>query len=326
MMRRAVLALALATLGAAPADAFDCKRAASASEKAICADPVALAADGDLDKAFEALRAGADPKTRPQLVAAQLAWLKRRDGNCSDQKGPALAACLTTETRARVAFLNGTPDAGPGAPGRLAPVFRMQKGGKGRADIDIQVLKFVDAATPAARAFNAAVDKLSTDIEEPDKDDPAADRYAYAWSMRLVYASPRLVSAHADGYADTGGAHPNSFTANINIDMAAGREATFDSLLDKAAAQKVFALCLKQVKDERREREGQDETDADVLETIAKGVTEASGDLKVWGFGADAATLTYDPYVAGAYAEGAFDCVIPYSTLRPLAKPGFPLP
>ena len=321
-----ILGLALAAAGAAPADAFDCKRAASASEKAICADPAALAADADLGKAFEAVRSEANAKARAEIVAAQLAWIKRRDGDCADQKGAALGACLAKESRARLAFLTGAPEAGPGALGRLAPVFRMQKGGKGRADLDIEVLKFVDASTPAARAFNAAVDNLSADIEEPDKDDLAADRYAYAWSMRLAYASPRLISAHTEGYADTGGAHPNSFTSNINIDVAQGREATFDSLLDKPAAQKVFALCLKQVKDQRREREGEEETDAGDIETIAKNVAEASGDLKVWSFGADAATLTYDPYAVGAYAEGAFECVLPYSTLRPLAKAGFPLP
>ena len=117
-------------------------------------------------------------RARPEMVAAQLAWIKHRDGDCSDEKGAALGACLAKESRERLAFLTGTPEAGPGAPGQLAPVFRMQKGGKGRADIDIEVLKFAGASTPAARAFNAAVDKLSADVEEPDKDDPSADRYA----------------------------------------------------------------------------------------------------------------------------------------------------
>jgi uncharacterized protein YecT (DUF1311 family) len=325
--RAAALALGFAALGAAPAHAFDCAKAASASEKAICADPAALAADADLGKAFEALRAAADPKTRAGLAAAEVAWLRRRDGDCSDQKGPALGACLASQSRVRFAFLTGAPQAGPGTPGRLAPVFRMQKGAKGRADIDIQRLNFVDPATPAQRAFNAAVDKLSDDVQEPEKDDPAADRYAFVLSMRLAYASPRLISAHAEGYSDTGGAHPNSFTANVNIDVAQGREAAFDALLDKPGAQKVFALCLKQVRDQKHEREGEDEqTDADSLKSLADNVAQSSADLKAWSFGAESATLTYDPYAVGAYAEGAFQCVIPYATLRPLAKPGFPLP
>jgi len=102
------------------------------------------------------------------------AWLALRDSNCADEKGPALGACLAREPRARIAFLAGAPEAGPGAPGRLAPIFRLQKGGKGRTDVDVQLLKFVDAATPAERAFNAAVDHLTNDLENPGQDDPLA--------------------------------------------------------------------------------------------------------------------------------------------------------
>ena len=326
MTRGALVGLGLVGLAASPAMAVDCQRAATPGEKAICADPSALAADADLGKTFEALRASLDAKGKGQLVAAQVAWLGIRDSNCADEKGPALGACLARETRARIAFLAGAPDAGPGAPGRLAPVFRMQKGGKGRTDVDVQLLKFVDAATPAERAFNAAVDHLSNDLENPGKDDPLADQWSYTWSMRLAYASSKLVSAHADGDSFMGGAHPNSYSVNINVDVARGREATFADLLDKPAADKIFALCLKQVREAKTEREGSVDDDAGAAKTLADSVAEATGDLKAWSFGADAATVSYDPYAVGAYAEGAFACKAPYATLRPLARPNFPLP
>lgn len=329
MRRAAVFALAGAALvlTAPGASAFDCKRAATAAEKAICADPDALAADADLSKAFEALRAASEPKARAQLVAAEVAWLARRDGNCSDQKGPALGACLAARSRSRLAFLTGAPEAGPGAPGRIAPVFRMQKGGKARAEIDIQTLRFVDAASPVARAFNQAVDKLSSDVEEPDKDDPQSDKYSYEWSMRLAFASPRLVSAHADGYSFTGGAHPNSYSANINIDFARGREATFEELADKPAAQKIFALCVDQVRD-RKKKEGAWDEDSETwgLKGLVKDVATATADLKAWSFGGDAATISYDPYAVGPYSDGPYECKIPYAVLRPLARQDFPLP
>ena len=311
---------------AAPAHALDCQRASTAIEKAICADPAARDADADLGKTFDALRASLDPKAKPQLVAAQVAWLGLRDSNCADQKGAALGACLARETRARIAFLTGAPEAGPGAPGRLAPVFRMQKGGKGRTDVDVQLLKFVDPATPAERAFNAAVEKLTNDLENPGKDDPLADQWSYSWSMTLAYASPRLISAHAEGGSFMGGAHPNSYSANINVDVARGREATFADLVDKPSAQKIFALCLKQVREQKLAREGAADDDAGAPKTLPESVAEATGDLKAWSFGADQATIAYDPYAVGAYAEGAFSCEAPYATLRSLAKPDFPLP
>ena len=326
MTRGALVGLGLVGLAASPALALDCQRATTPGEKAICADPTALAADADLGKTFEALRASLDAKGKGQLVAAQVAWLGIRDSNCADEKGPALGACLARETRARIAFLTGAPDAGPGAPGRLAPVFRMQKGGKGRTDVDVQLLKFVDAATPAERAFNAAVDHLTNDLENPAKDDPLADQWSYTWSMRLAYASPKLLSAHAEGGSFMGGAHPNSYSVNINLDVARGREATFADLLDKPAADKIFALCLKQVREAKTEREGSVDDDAGAAKTLADSVAEATGDLKAWSFGADAATVSYDPYAVGAYAEGAFACKAPYATLRQLARPDFPLP
>jgi len=326
-MSRVVLAgFGLAALAASPALALDCQRASTASEKAICADPAALAADADLGKVFAGLHGSLDPKAKPQLAAAEVSWLALRDSNCADQKGPALGPCLAHETRARIAFLSGAPDAGPGAPGRLAPVFRMQKGGKGRTDVDVQLLKFVDPATPAERAFNAAVDHLTNDLENPGKDDPLADQWSYAWSMRLAYASSKLISAHAEGDSFMGGAHPNAYSVNINVDVARGREATFADLLDKPAADKIFALCLKQVRDEKTSREGSADDDADAAKTLADSVAAATGDLKAWSFGADAATISYDPYAVGAYAEGAFSCSAPYATLRPLARADFPLP
>ncbi len=326
-MTRAILAgLGLAALAVSPAMAVDCQRASTSSEKAICADPTALAADTDLGKAFAALHAALDPKAKTQLGAAEVAWLALRDSNCADEKGPALGACLARETRARIAFLAGAPEAGLGAAGRLAPVFRMQKGGKGRTDVDVQLLKFVDAATPAERAFNAAVDRLTNDLENPGKDDPLADQWSYAWSMRLAYASPQLISAHADGDSFMGGAHPNSYSVNINVDGARGRDATFADMLDKPAAAKIFALCLKQVRDEKSAREGSADDDSGAPKTLAESVAEATGDLKAWSFGADAATISYDPYAVGTYAEGAFSCSVPYATLRPLAHSDFPLP
>jgi uncharacterized protein YecT (DUF1311 family) len=316
----------LAALAVSPATALDCQRATTSSEKAICADPTALAADADLGKAFAALHASLDPKAKTQLGAAEAAWLALRDSNCADEKGRGLGACLARKTHARIAFLAGAPEAGPGAPGRLAPVLRMQKGGKGRTDVDVQLLKFVDAMTPVERAFNAAVDRLTNDLENPGADDRLSDQWSYTWSMRLAYASPRLISAHADGDSFMGGAHPNSYSVNINVDGARGREATFADMLDKPAADKIFALCLKQVRNEKSMREGSIDDDSGAPKTLAESVAEATGDLKAWSFGADAATVSYDPYAVGAYVEGAFSCSVPYAMLRPLARPDFPLP
>jgi len=320
------LALAVAALcSATPGWAFDCARASSASEKAICAEPAALKADAELGRAYEALLASAPQAQRAAIVASEARWLNSRDGECADQKGAALSACLKSATERRRAFLVGAPDAGPGASGRMAPLMRIENGLGGKADVDFEFLTFPAPASAGERSFNAAVGKLSGDVVEPKKGAPNADQYAYSRTMRLAYASPRFLSAHVDAYEYAGGAHPNSFTANINVDMRTGRELAFADLLAKEAAGKIFDLCMEQVRKQKTDKSDTPDQFVDAAE-LRKMVEVATGDLKRWSFGADAAAIDYDPYSVGAYAEGAFNCTIPYSTLRPLAKPDFPLP
>ena len=316
-----------AMLAAGPALAFDCAKATTKSEKAICADPVARAADAAMAQAFVDAIANVSPSDKAAAVAAQGRWIGERDNACAEEKGAKLAACLAKESAARRAFLAAEPEAGPGAPGRLAPKFRIEKGSLTKADLDLQLLRFPAPETPAERAFDAAVDNGVGALDNPEKGDAPPTPYAYQRTMRLLYASPRLISAQLWGYDSSGGAHPNSFTVAINILVEEGRAAKFDDLLDAKAAQKVFAHCLKSVIAQKKEREGPDApSDAQAMSDLAKQVAEATGRIEAWTFGAQAATVTYDPYAVGAYAEGAFDCDVPYAMLKPLAKPGFPLP
>ena len=326
-VRRFAATLALLLCDAGGAEAFDCQKAATPSEKAICADPAARGADAAMAEAFAKLIADAAPTAKPAMLAAQTQWISSRDGACAEAKGAALGRCLTEQSLRRRAFLAAEPEAGPGAPGRLAPWFRYEKGGKGRAAVLMQLLRYPSPATPAERAFNAAVDKLAGSVEQPEKDDPGADHFEFDSAMRLTYASPRFVSAWLDGYQDNGGAHPNTFSGAVNIDVEKGREARFDDLLDPNGAKAIFARCLKTVTAEKKTRlETDAPLSADDMKQLVKNIAEATGKLEAWSFGEDKATVTYDAYAVGAYVEGAYSCEIPYATLKPLAKPSFPLP
>jgi uncharacterized protein YecT (DUF1311 family) len=321
-MKRWAFVVCLTAL-AGPAQAFDCAKASTKAEKAICADPAARAADDELSKAFAAAISVMSPSDKTAAVTAQVKWIAMRDGACTDLLGSKYSACLATQSMSRRAFLAAEPEAGPGAPGRLEPTFRQAKGDKRKAALDLQLLKYPSPATPAERAFNAAVDRAVGPLDEPDNDDPGITQWEYERTMRLPFASPRLISAHLEAYSATGGAHPNSYTADINVLIEEGREAKLADLLDDKAAQKVFAFCLKSVRKDKKDRMGADFTPE---EDLPKTVAEATAKLETWGFGANSARVSYDPYAVGSYAEGAYDCVIPYSTLKPLARPSFPLP
>ena len=313
--------------------AFDCAKARSADEKAICATPEARAADDAMTKAFEALRAAAPPAQRASLLAAQVRWIGQRGQDCYDSKGDKftgdrLSACLAEASNARAKFLQGAPEAGPGASTPMAPFFTIVKGGKGRADVDFEVVRFTAQPSGAERAFNAAVDKLSDDIIQPEAGDPSADRYAFEAVMRVTYASPRLVSATVNAYQDSGGAHPNSYISHINVDLGAGKELSFADLADAKAQKAIDAKCLEEVRAARKEKmEGEGGGPDDPFDSdMPKNVATATNTLGAWGFGADKAVVDYSPYSVGSYAEGYYQCALPYAFLKPLAKPTFPLP
>ena len=84
----------------APAPSFDCKRAASRIEKALCANAALARQDRQVAEAYaDALAINSEKKA--QLLAAQRDWLKRRDQDCASA-GP---ACLSRAYQQRLAAL-----------------------------------------------------------------------------------------------------------------------------------------------------------------------------------------------------------------------------
>ena len=92
-----MLILALSsTIGAA---SFDCAKASSLVEKAVCADPELSRLDDDLAKSYQ--RAMADTLNVAALRAQQRNWLKEVRNACRN------VACLTTAHAERIAALRG---------------------------------------------------------------------------------------------------------------------------------------------------------------------------------------------------------------------------
>ncbi|RQR31474.1 DUF1311 domain-containing protein [Burkholderia sp. Bp9143] len=100
---RSAVILAVLTISpmAAQAAGFDCAKAVSPTEKAICADAGLSSLDGQLAVAWKkALAKGGDTAA---LKAAQLKWLKQRD-RCGND-----ASCVGDRYRERLASLSGAP-------------------------------------------------------------------------------------------------------------------------------------------------------------------------------------------------------------------------
>lgn len=134
---KALLAIAAALLAPSlHAASFDCAKASSRVEKAICANPALGKLDDDIAAAYAAARAGLDEAWRPKLLRSQREWLAARAS--SDD--------LAAELRQRLAILRG---------------LRVSQGG-------VQFLRLTDDArpmyvlgnAPGARAYNQWVDSV----------------------------------------------------------------------------------------------------------------------------------------------------------------------
>lgn len=103
----------VASLGTLPALAaspsFDCTRAATWSEKTICAHEGLAMLDREMADAFAARQAEAGDVGREQLLVDQRAWLAARDACRAEADG---VGCLTLQYRTRIRQLLGRIPAG----------------------------------------------------------------------------------------------------------------------------------------------------------------------------------------------------------------------
>lgn len=80
---------------------FDCSKAGTATEHAICASEVLSGLDREIAASYAAARDGLKKKGRQRLKKRQLSWIERRDACGSD------AACIERLMRRRLARLQG---------------------------------------------------------------------------------------------------------------------------------------------------------------------------------------------------------------------------
>lgn len=323
-MRTTLAAITLLTL-ATPALAFDCAKATTDVEKAICADPQLKTLDDQLADAYAAVKAASAPPEQKMLARSQKRWIAEREFCSGDDTG--IDACIAQKTKDRLSLLTGTPESGPGTAARMVPVFLVQDGSTKQWDIDMALVRFADAKTAGEKTFNTLVDAILKQAKPgPHGEDSHDMIYAMEDSLSLTYAGPALISARHDFYINEGGAHGNYGTGNINVDMTTGRQLTIGDVVDAAGAKTLTQRCKTEI-DAERARRVPDADDVPYDEkTRDAAIAETVRDLKSWSIGAGEITVSFDPYAVGAYAEGAYTCSFPTKDVKALALKAAPLP
>jgi uncharacterized protein YecT (DUF1311 family) len=311
-MKIILAALSIALLSATAAQAIDCAKASTDLEHAICNSPDLLKADDALNAAYQSALKAVGPKMTKALKADAAGWAEYRYDNCAmDEAGDPskpedILSCLISDTQTRTAFLSGMPAAGPGFGEPMSPQVMT-----GADDIINEYLRFAAPKAPAAKAFNAALDKELKTVRMAKSTDHISDSF----QLKLAYASPDLISANIDSDYEEGYAHPMVANYAINIDGKSGKVLTMADALDADGLKTVEANCAEQDKDYISVGEEGSDVRADNIKSMVD-------DLKFWTFGATSAKLEFAEYGDDTYPS----CTLGYDVLKPLMKATFPLP
>jgi uncharacterized protein len=318
-----ILSLGFMALGLClPANAasFDCSKAASAFEKAICADPDLSASDDTLAVAYATATGGLSQKAADAMRAGQRAWLKSLDVTCADAMLPGdnpaaeeRATCLKTAYTARIATLEAS---------RMYSGLRFYNEDDYRAGRDptgegyykvathMQSLPRLDGGSAAARAFNAFVDKAAPDLAGSFAAPPADDEKSSDTELKVTVkrvTTNRIELAVNSYWYGHGAAHGNyaitylNFLRNENRGLAAA-----DIFAGKDWQQHLADLVLKQLVADR----GELDWDID-----AAWLKETVADPERWELSPDGFTMQFQPYEVASYAEGAVTVTIGWDKL-----------
>ncbi|WP_433908842.1 DUF4163 domain-containing protein [Sphingomonas yabuuchiae] len=136
------------------------------------------------------------------------------------------------------------------------------------------------------------------------------NRYSFDKTWKVVTDTPRFLSLSADSYSFTGGAHGSPASHGLVWDKSAGRrldpKAVFTSL--PALQSAIRTDYCARLKAEQVKRNQGDLSSMNACPPV-KDLTVLLGSTN--GRAIDRIGLVADPYVAGSYAEGAYEVTLP---------------
>ena len=339
-MRNICLLLSLLVSNAAVAASFDCTKAKTPQEKAICASPELSAADDQMAAAYKAALAGATPEMVGKVREGQRVWLRAIADHCvipGSAHQTALAECLLGYYQTRTAELQrltGTnhdafitqfiyltwPDApGEGSDLEENPGYGTLKATWPESTNDTPEWKTWNKAVEAATQSMAAI---------PDGEKSPSGEWLDRWAAdgesevgaSVGFYSEELVTASIgiEGMGHSAG-HPGGSSIEFNWLLKQKRELRPEDVFreDSQWEQVIEALCSKELQ----------ESDSDRLyDDWEKALTKVVLDSRNWQLDSEGLTIEFPEYTVAPRASPVGPVMIPWATLRPLLQPNFTIP
>lgn len=316
----------LATLVAAPAFArvgpsFDCSKASSRIEKAICGSDELAKADADLAAAYTALDARLDKPAKEHLSQDEVRWIARRNRECADAAAM-LDHCLKKGYGERIERLKVLGD----GPYPFVSAQLVAKSGKVKSvTYDARAVyprfdgKGVDFAATNKGFAGPAAKAVAETVPTADVDLDREQQWAYDQDFVLHRPTATTITVVTTYYTFTGGAHPNGGSAATLVDLRTGKVVGPDGVFGDNWLKRLLPMVTAGLKKEFETREGFD----DALEPAKLGKMLEEADR--YAFEKDRLSVIFNRYDVGPYVVGDYQVDIPYSRLKPLLRADGPL-
>ena len=349
-MRKTLLVLSLPFLLCALSHAasFDCTKAKTAQEKAICGTPALSAADDQMAAAYRAWLAAAPPDWAAGIRENQIVWLRFRDASCpAADANNSIATCLSNIYKDRIDDLQGmvqhfagvtfvsqaitltvrdTPDSAPPAgASEVTPGFgTLQADWPQASSTASQWTAWNSAVIPAiVQAANA--DESSSAHDWSGLVQPGVDR---GLTFTVERVNTQWVSASIVDFYDGHGAHPTENSSDFYWMLVQQRalkpedvflpNSGWDTWMEKQLDNYLHKALDAQ-------SSGNYQTwfpQGDATKSL-QGLVTNPGDWKLEPAGF---SIFFQPYQVACYACTPHPMTIPWSDLKPYLQPGFVLP
>jgi uncharacterized protein len=348
-MRKTLLALTVPFLLCALAHAasFDCTKAKTAQEKAICGTPALSAADDQMAAAYRAWLTAAPPASAAGIRENQLVWLRTRDASCpaGDANNP-IASCLTNVYKDRIDELQGMVQHMGGVtfisqavtltarddPGSIPTWATEVTPGFGTLQASWPQ---ASSTTPQWTAWNNAIVPAILQVANTDEEtsahdwngivQPGVDR---GLTFTVERANTQWVSASIVDFYDGHGAHPTENSSDfywmLGQQRALKPEDVFlpNSGWDTWMEQRLDSYLHKAL-DSGSNGNYQSWFPQGDAATVLKGIVTNPADWKLEPAGF---SIFFQPYQVACYACTPDPMIIPWSQLKPYLQPSFVLP
>lgn len=338
-MRNIIFLLSLLISNAALAASFDCTKAKSPQEKAICASPELNAADEKLAGAYKAALITAATEKKEAVRDGQRVWLRAVKESCSIpglEPSVALPECLLGYYQTRIqelSLLSGTRH--DEFITRFIMLTWPDKPGEGSGSEEIPGYGTMKATWPQStsntaewQAWNKAIEAATQTLASMGRDVSSTGGWLAKWaadgdfevnaSVGLV--SEDLVTASVGiGGMGHGAGHPSEDGFEFNWLRKQKRELRPEDIFRKESQweKAIVARCSKELQ----------ETSADGLyEDWEKALPKVVLNSRNWQLTGGGLTIDFPEYSVAPRVAPVAPVKIPWKSLKPFLQPGFAIP